>query len=186
MKITVKMPSDKLVEKFSEKEQVSFGRSQKCDIIIAEEALSRQHCLIELHQGEFFITDLNSSNGVYIDGNRIPSQTRTPYATFQALNIGPLECQLSDELPSDQTTQNSHLTRTGQMLTSPTRKMTSGPRKSLKIEKHDEKENSKIFFLASMVLLLTMLFYFIYAFLSHSGNASIPQNQESVPEPSEI
>lgn len=78
------------VEEFlSDKRSVIIGRGKNCDIILPYEGFSRQHAEIEYLDGEIFITDLGSTNGVYIDGNKIPSNIKTKMQSFLTLQIGP-------------------------------------------------------------------------------------------------
>lgn len=65
-----------------------IGRSSKCDIVVAEEGMSRQHCQIELIDGEVFITDLGSTNGVLIDSEKITPHTKTPFALYLTCSFG--------------------------------------------------------------------------------------------------
>ena len=96
MKICLKLEHSQ-VERFVSKNEVTIGRSDKADFPVKDEALSRLHCLVELLNGEFFITDLNSTNGVSIDGKRIEPKVRTLFNTFMQLSIGPYECTVLDE-----------------------------------------------------------------------------------------
>jgi len=48
-----------------------IGRTAPADIIVAGTAVSRAHCLVELAAGKLRVTDLNSTNGTYIDNKRI-------------------------------------------------------------------------------------------------------------------
>ena len=48
-----------------------LGRAEPADIVIAESQVSLQHCRVGLVMGELFVTDLESSNGTFISGNRI-------------------------------------------------------------------------------------------------------------------
>ena len=51
---------------------VIIGRDpSKSNIIISEPIISKSHCTIYLEGGEVFIKDNNSTNGVYIDSERI-------------------------------------------------------------------------------------------------------------------
>lgn len=97
MKITVILPNGQEETQVFSQPMVTVGRSNKSDFVVLDESLSRQHCQIELTEGEFYITDLGSSNGVFLDGTRIPPSTRTHFTTFLQLHIGSLECQVSDE-----------------------------------------------------------------------------------------
>jgi len=50
---------------------LKIGRSPPADIIVAGSGVSRAHCLVELAGGQLRILDLNSTNGTYIDNERI-------------------------------------------------------------------------------------------------------------------
>lgn len=50
--------------------ETTIGR-QKNDILINDTAASRQHAKIVFEAGNFFIEDLNSANGSYVNGKRI-------------------------------------------------------------------------------------------------------------------
>lgn len=97
MKIKVKLPSGSLIEKSFSGSSITIGRSNKCDMIITDESLSRAHCRIELEDDIFFITDLASANGVFIDGVRIPSEKKTQFSAFQEVHIAQMELNVSDE-----------------------------------------------------------------------------------------
>lgn len=71
-----------------ESDIVTVGRSSKCDVIIPFIGVSRQHFQIEVKDGEIFITDLGSTNGVYIDGEKIEPHRKIPYKTFLNLSFG--------------------------------------------------------------------------------------------------
>ena len=96
MKITLKNEAGEVFEKDFKSTQVSIGRSNRSDFVVTNDSLSRQHCLVELVEGEFFVTDLASSNGVFIDGNKIAPNQRTLFKSFNALSIGALECIIED------------------------------------------------------------------------------------------
>jgi hypothetical protein len=47
------------------------GRKAPADIIVAGAGVSRDHCLIELAADQVRVTDLNSTNGTYVDNKRV-------------------------------------------------------------------------------------------------------------------
>ena len=51
------------------------GRDPKCDLTITEQAVSRQHSKFELTANGFTITDLGSTNGTWVNGTKIETQT---------------------------------------------------------------------------------------------------------------
>lgn len=57
-----------------EKAQVTIGR-QNADIEIDDKESSRNHAAIEVRDGHFFLQDLGSSNGTYVEGRRIGEET---------------------------------------------------------------------------------------------------------------
>lgn len=88
MKLTF-YPSDSEPKTFSvAKHSLIIGRSPSCDIPLIIEGISRQHCRIEYKNGDLFLTDLGSTNGVFIDGRRIQPKTPIRYQTFLPLSIG--------------------------------------------------------------------------------------------------
>jgi hypothetical protein len=50
---------------------LKIGRSAPADIVLADPRVSRSHCLVELAGEELKITDLNSTNGTFVDGERV-------------------------------------------------------------------------------------------------------------------
>jgi hypothetical protein len=50
---------------------LKVGRKAPADIIVPGAGVSREHCLIELAADQLRVTDLNSTNGTYIDNKRI-------------------------------------------------------------------------------------------------------------------
>jgi hypothetical protein len=89
MKIIFHLHDGSLEEFHTEKKTVIIGRGTLCDIIITHEGFSRRHAQIEIENGEIFVTDLQSTNGVLIEGERIPSFQKTPIQSFLNLQIGP-------------------------------------------------------------------------------------------------
>lgn len=50
---------------------VVIGRSAPAGIVVPDALVSRSHCRVGLAMGEVFVTDLNSSNGTFVAGERI-------------------------------------------------------------------------------------------------------------------
>jgi adenylate cyclase len=58
------------------KPELRIGRRESCDIVLRFSNVSAHHCVLTLAGGYWFVTDLNSSNGVKVNGNRIASDVR--------------------------------------------------------------------------------------------------------------
>jgi pSer/pThr/pTyr-binding forkhead associated (FHA) protein len=52
-------------------ERTSIGRSRDNNIHLTDERASRHHARIDLQQGTFVISDLDSANGTFVNGQRI-------------------------------------------------------------------------------------------------------------------
>jgi len=50
---------------------LKIGRAAPADVILSDARVSRTHCLVELTNDEVQVSDMNSTNGTYIDGERI-------------------------------------------------------------------------------------------------------------------
>lgn len=57
---------------------ITLGRSPDADIVILDEKASRLHCGIRLWDGDFYIKDLKSKNGTYVNGVRIEMTKLNP------------------------------------------------------------------------------------------------------------
>lgn len=55
---------------------LSLGRSAKNDIVFGDPEISRQHAQIAYQQGSYFIADWGSTNGTFVNGQRVIGQTR--------------------------------------------------------------------------------------------------------------
>ncbi len=65
---------------------LKIGRAAPADIIVPGSAVSRAHCLVELAAGKLRVTDLNSTNGTFIDNKRI--ERSEILATGSVLRVG--------------------------------------------------------------------------------------------------
>jgi pSer/pThr/pTyr-binding forkhead associated (FHA) protein len=48
-----------------------IGRGSKCDYIIEHRSVSREHAVITRERNGWFIEDLNSANGTWLEGEQI-------------------------------------------------------------------------------------------------------------------
>ena len=64
----------KIHESYSIKENAIIGRSKRCHIYIDDPHLSKNHARIFLRDGSFYVMDLNSTNGSFLNGRRLPKQ----------------------------------------------------------------------------------------------------------------
>lgn len=59
-----------------DREEMIVGRLPYCDVPLAERNISRQHARVLKTRNEFFLEDMNSTNGTFLNGRRILVRTR--------------------------------------------------------------------------------------------------------------
>lgn len=85
---------------------IRIGRSLKCEFNIPKDDLSREHCLFEVDENTYFITDLASKNGLTINGKKLAPHVRTLVtedsnvilANIYQLKINPLEIKTKADM----------------------------------------------------------------------------------------
>lgn len=53
----------------------TIGKSQTCNLVIADKVVSRHHAEVVQYGDKYFIKDLNSTNGTFINGNKLMADT---------------------------------------------------------------------------------------------------------------
>ncbi len=91
MHVYLRLVNGEQIEQTVDSNICVIGRSAKCDVVVPHDGMSRQHCQVELENGEVFITDLGSTNGVLIDGEKIVPHTKTPYALYLSCSFGAVQ-----------------------------------------------------------------------------------------------
>ena len=85
LKLTL-MFKDKVIRKIEiDRAETSIGRASGNDICIENLAVSNQHARIVKQKGQYVIEDLNSTNGTFVDEQRV---NRLPLANGQQITIG--------------------------------------------------------------------------------------------------
>jgi predicted component of type VI protein secretion system len=80
-----------------------IGRDPECDVIINDERASRKHAQITFDGRYYYVTDLNSTNGVLLGKTPLVPNTPTPWRPDLPLRIGDIYFNL--ELPVDAPSQ---------------------------------------------------------------------------------
>jgi len=57
---------------------VRFGRGKDCDIILSGALVSRHHTVFTVDGGKVVVTDLGSTNGTFLNGDRVESAVLSP------------------------------------------------------------------------------------------------------------
>lgn len=64
------------------KNTLLVGRRESCDIVLRFGNVSGNHCQLTLEGGYWFVQDLNSRNGVKVDGTRVMRKRLDPGCTL--------------------------------------------------------------------------------------------------------
>jgi hypothetical protein len=51
--------------------RVLLGRSSACQLVFADDTVSRRHAELRMHEGRWILRDLGSSNGTWVNGRRV-------------------------------------------------------------------------------------------------------------------
>lgn len=73
--------------------EVVIGRDVGCQIRLATEEVSRQHCRLRCHGDEIFVTDLGSRNGTLVNDMAIHGEM--PMRPGDTLRVGPVAFELT-------------------------------------------------------------------------------------------
>lgn len=57
---------------------IVMGRREGCDIVLNDTSVSRRHARLELHRGQYTISDLGSTNGTRVNGVKITTKVLEP------------------------------------------------------------------------------------------------------------
>ena len=86
---------DTVIKTFPIKEgqTITIGRGKECDITIDNTAISRQHISLSLTHGIYFLSDLGSTNGSFVNGKKIGTDepiTETDTILFGKFTLSPI------------------------------------------------------------------------------------------------
>ncbi|HEY3476210.1 MAG TPA: FHA domain-containing protein, partial [Anaerolineales bacterium] len=71
-----------------DKDTVIIGRDRESDLILDDPRISRRHAQLTRDGSAYYVMDLNSANGTYLDNARIQAATPTIWRPQQELKIG--------------------------------------------------------------------------------------------------
>ncbi len=96
--IIVKVGENIVKQYFFAKETMSVGRAPDNEIVIENLAISRNHANIQFEDGKYWVTDLGSSNGTYVNGVKVK---RTELIDKDVITLGKHKLFFYDQRASD-------------------------------------------------------------------------------------
>ncbi len=78
------------VRRITVRHDIVIGRGSDCNLRLSAPQVSRRHCFLRVGRDSVSVTDLDSSNGTYIDGARIAAGKRYDVVDGAQLALGPI------------------------------------------------------------------------------------------------
>lgn len=103
--VTIKDQNGQIADSFSfDHGSYVIGRLDECDIVLPSGSVSREHARLFIEEDRCYIEDLDSANGVIVDGQRVV-QTRD-LGTASQIRVGEFYLYLEWERPTDSKKQD--------------------------------------------------------------------------------
>lgn len=111
-----------LSEILKSKNEIIIGRDSSCDLVLSDPYVSRRHCRIFKENQRYFVEDLNSTNGTFINNIRLRKiqelkENDELILGFQVLYLNSEGVNTSDALAIE--TQNLSVTVSGKVILHP-------------------------------------------------------------------
>lgn len=71
IKVLAKLESGKEIQQRYSQTEVTIGRDPNCDFPILDEAISAHHARVSFHHSQWWLEDLNSTNGTFMGKSRV-------------------------------------------------------------------------------------------------------------------
>lgn len=78
------------VRRITVRHDIVIGRGSDCNLRLSAPQVSRRHCFLRVGRDSVSVTDLDSSNGTFVDGVRITAGKRHDIANGAQLALGPI------------------------------------------------------------------------------------------------
>lgn len=82
------------------KETITIGRTDQSDLVLNSKLVSRNHAEITRIGDDWFITDLKSGNGTFLNGKKLKANEKTPLISSDSIRIEEFEIEGSFEPPA--------------------------------------------------------------------------------------
>lgn len=85
LRVSIVNNEGNIVKELLFSQSFSAGRSQDNDVVIQNEKISRHHLAVKKQHGDWWLHDLNSANGLYVDGKRVEQPLKLDLPTSVAI-----------------------------------------------------------------------------------------------------
>ncbi len=73
--LVVQTPGQSPLSLHFTQDEFTIGRDKTCDVSIADEMVSAQHARLSFHHGQWWLQDLNSTNGTFLNAEKVIAPT---------------------------------------------------------------------------------------------------------------
>jgi len=103
MNLNIEIDGEESIYSFPNQNIVTIGRAPSSDIQLLVEGISRNHIEIQRKTGDFFVVDTGSTNGTFINDQRIEIGVQETFNSFFPVKLGfNVYLNLLDELSDEQ------------------------------------------------------------------------------------
>lgn len=75
--------------------KITIGRASSNDVVIDNKLASRQHAIIQKVKDDYFLKDMGSTNGTFLNGDRIPADKYFKLGQNDTITIGKMNLVIS-------------------------------------------------------------------------------------------
>ncbi|RMH08519.1 MAG: FHA domain-containing protein [Nitrospirae bacterium] len=97
--IEVRYPDGQIVNCPLTEPVLLVGRSAECQLVLRDPKASRQHLVIERQADQVLVKDLGSTNGTFLEDERIPSKKPIPWQVGQVMRVGRVRLRIQPLQP---------------------------------------------------------------------------------------
>jgi hypothetical protein len=86
--IKIEFTGGEKVYKFKDDQEVLIGKGDNCQVKLEIDGISRQHMKIYSRSGDYFCQDLGSTNGSFINDDKLEPNTEVAFTSFFPIRLG--------------------------------------------------------------------------------------------------
>ncbi len=87
---------------------MSIGRGDDNDLVISYGTVSRKHAVVTAERGRYYVTDLNSTAGTFLDNVKLEPNKPTAWLPGHALRVGDVMIQFEQAATTDAKAETFH------------------------------------------------------------------------------
>ncbi|WP_026602173.1 FHA domain-containing protein [Methylomonas sp. 11b] len=87
--------SGQVIASYAFENSFSVGRAQENSVVVNDQSISRHHLEIKRESDGWWVYDLNSTHGVYLDKQRLAAKTKLHLPVLLGLGVSPFELKIA-------------------------------------------------------------------------------------------